>query len=954
MRQMLLFFLLTPFLLRAQSSGPMLMLNTTNHSGVINRIDCDARGRYLITASRDKTAKIWDLNSGNLIRTLRPPIDQGDDGMLYAGALSPDGRFAAVGGWSKDNDVYVFDVASGRLLKRITNLPNVINDLEYSPDGRYLAAVLGGSNGLYVWRASDYSLQAKDNDYDARTYNLAFDAWGRLATVCYDGYIRVYQSNFSLEKKARTTAGKRPFSLDFSPDGRKIAVGYNDSPTIQVLDASTLSVLYAPDITGASTLDDRVEMVAFSSDGSSLAAGYANDIKIGSQYWRQIRVWTQAGKGAYTDHPAGLDGISDIKALPNGNFLYSSYQPDWGIIDPVAKNRSLYVGPETSSFRATDRSHFRLGAGGNEIGITPFGFSPVSFSLKGRRLSQTSSNQPASVSSRNGITVTSWDTGVPAINNKTVGFFKEFEDCQSVDIANGGQGIVLGTNWNIRCTDASGAQKWENSIQSTAWCVNIDEYNLVVGVAHGDGTIRWYRISDGKHLLSLYLHPDNQRWVLWTPSGYYDAAPGAEDLIGWHVNNGPDKAADYFPASRFRDTYYRPDVIDLVLETLDETEALRQANLNRPSSGTATRRAVTEELPPVVRITSPVSGAEVGNTQVSLEYTVESANGEPVTGVRVQIDGRPISRERGLRPGARQQVTVTIPAADCAVSIIAENRFGASEAATVRLRWAGAKPAAPTTTGIDIRPRLYVLAIGVSNYSHSDVNDLDFAAKDASDFAAVVKKQGGPGQLYQNVEVKLLLDPQATKDNILDGLEWLQRQTTSRDVAMLFFAGHGIDDNSGNFFFLPVGADPNSLRRTGLLHADVQSTVASIAGKIVVFMDACHSGSLMRSIARRDLPPDIGGIVNELVAAENGAVVFSSATTRQYALEDPAWNNGAFTKALVEGLSGKARTGSDGKITTKTLDAYLSERVKALTRGAQSPTTVWPPNVPDFPIAIFR
>jgi hypothetical protein len=66
--------------------------------------------------------------------------------------------------------------------------------------------------------------------------------------------------------------------------------------------------------------------------------------------------------------------------------------------------------------------------------------------------------------------------------------------------------------------------------------------------------------------------------VLWTPSGYYDCSPGAEELIGWHVNNGKDRAADFFPAEQFRGVYYRPDVISRVLKAGDEAIALRQAN----------------------------------------------------------------------------------------------------------------------------------------------------------------------------------------------------------------------------------------------------------------------------------------------------------------------------------------------------------------------------------------
>ncbi len=86
--------------------------------------------------------------------------------------------------------------------------------------------------------------------------------------------------------------------------------------------------------------------------------------------------------------------------------------------------------------------------------------------------------------------------------------------------------------------------------------------------------------------------------------------------------------------------------------------------------------------------------------------------------------------------------------------------------------------------------------------------------------------------------------------------------------------------------------------------------------------------------------------------AENGAIVFLSSTALQYSLEKDEWNNGAFTKAIVEGLSGKADYAGKGKITIKMLDLYISERVKELTGGKQSPTTTLPDAIRDFPLAV--
>src|SRR5919106_3360201 len=96
------------------------------------------------------------------------------------------------------------------------------------------------------------------------------------------------------------------------------------------------------------------------------------------------------------------------------------------------------------------------------------------------------------------------------------------------------QGFVLGTAFSIRFYDNRGAFRGFIPAPGVAWAVNISADSRYVVGAFGDGTIRWYRMTDGKEVLAFFPHNDRRRWLLWTPSGYYDASPGAEDLIGWH------------------------------------------------------------------------------------------------------------------------------------------------------------------------------------------------------------------------------------------------------------------------------------------------------------------------------------------------------------------------------------------------------------------------------------
>jgi hypothetical protein len=284
--------------------------------------------------------------------------------------------------------------------------------------------------------------------------------------------------------------------------------------------------------------------------------------------------------------------------------------------------------------------------------------------------------------------------------------------------------------------------------------VNIALNGHIAAAALGDGTIRWYRLKDGKELLAYFPHKDRKRWVLWTPSGYYTASPGADELIGWHLNNGPDRAADFFPISKFKDRFYRPDVITRVLDTLDESLALKQAD-EAAGRRQKAKIDIRESLPPVITIVSPGDGEVVSDRDITIAYSVRTPETAPVTRVWAVADGISLSDERGIarkKQDGTGTLTVRIPAKDCEVSLIAQNRNAASSLATIRLKWQG--KAAQNAADI-MKPRLYLLAIGVSRYQDPNLT-LAFAAKDAVDFVNVMQQQ--KGRIYREVLVNLLQD----------------------------------------------------------------------------------------------------------------------------------------------------------------------------------------------------
>jgi len=91
--------------------------------------------------------------------------------------------------------------------------------------------------------------------------------------------------------------------------------------------------------------------------------------------------------------------------------------------------------------------------------------------------------------------------------------------------------------------------------------------------------------------------------------------------------------------------------------------------------------------------------------------------------------------------------------------------------------------------------------------------------------------------------------------------------------------------------------------------------------------------------------------MNDLSSSENGVVVFASSTGQEESEERPSWGNGAFTKALIEGLGGKADFMRAGRVTYAALNLFLSEEVTRLTEGRQRPVFISPRGIPDFALA---
>lgn len=221
--------------------------------------------------------------------------------------------------------------------------------------------------------------------------------------------------------------------------------------------------------------------------------------------------------------------------------------------------------------------------------------------------------------------------------------------------------------------------------------------------------------------------------------------------------------------------------------------------------------------------------------------------------------------------------------------------------------------------------KIWAVIIGAAQYPHMPA--LRYTDDDAYQVYAFLKSPEG-GALPDE-QLRLLIDEDATLNNITTALRSIFLRADENDVVLFYFSGHGIEGA-----FLPIDYDGVNNK---LEHSELISLLkASRAKHKIVIADACHSGSLL--VARTPLSEALQKYYTAFETARGGTALLMSSKGEEYSLEDGGLRSGIFSHFLVRGLKGEADANADKIISITEIFDFVHRNVRMYTGNIQTPT----------------
>jgi hypothetical protein len=520
-------------------------------------------------------------------------------------------------------------------------------------------------------------------------------------------------------------------------------------------------------------------------------------------------------------------------------------------------------------------------------------------------------------------------------------------------------------------SSSNGKQLWETAtgrpvpmppsdLKEISWFqfIGNDRYILV-----NESNPYIWDIEQRKKAASIYAV--DKDYIIQLESGYYQASPGAarnlyyasgNKTIGFDQldirYNRPDKVAEAMSKFFSVQSPVNVSLLEKAYSRRLKKLNLSQQDIDNPASIPEADIQNRESLP-----------LETSDEFVQLRIHA-SDSVSPIKRINIWVNETPLFGKNGLplRPAMNVDTTIRVKLSAGSNHIEASvfNQRGVeSFRRPVKIQY---YPAGK------VEKKLYFIGVAVDRYKEKSQN-LRFTAKDVRELAEGFAKK------YPTASIDTLMNENVTRESVLALREKL-KSASENDVVVFSFSGHGLLDDSLNFYCAMHDMEFRNPARHGLAYEDIEAMLlASPARQKLILMDACNSGeaddeSVLKHLGEETKDNNTKGgemevierdnsfeLMNRLFAHNNdrnGLFVISAAGSKEAAFENEELGNGVFTYSVKKGLfEMDADQDKSNSISINELKYYVGRKVQELTGGKQKPTSRKENFVSDWSLSDF-
>ena len=873
-----------------------------SHKDVVYDLSFSMDSTYLISGSRDKTAKIWEVKNDF---SLKDTISFHNDDVYAVKIIQKQNSyFAITAAW--DNQIALYDISKKMVIK--------------SAKSKYKLMYLATSK--------------KNN----------FKNSGHIAVSGYGGEIKIYDFKLNLIKTIKNRSEQA--GLNYSEDGKYLIAGAGKFPmNINIYKVNKSYRLFKK----FKKHNNTTKAVNFLNNNIAISAGGNNN---------EIYIWNINSKKVKTK----IEGVGKpvwSVAIKNNNIAwgnksgYKSHNNRGKLQKIINLNNFKIKDLNSKKFNRISTSNGIYTLKHSKGGAYKYSDGILDVYNYSKKVSQIVKNDIDGYHHRcygwyKNYIISGGSNGHLKIYNKRgkeiASLIGHTGEVWSIDIdkdilvsASSDQTIKI---WNLanlkersKEFDVVEAKWFDNS-----WIKWIDKNYSDIDINKKDHRLKLYnrlyqdRDSDAnKLIISAKIYPilnilvsKNNEYIAWTKEGFFDASKNAGKYIGYHINQGSNKEAQYVTVDSLYNTFYRPDLIQ---------QALVGESIEKYSKNINIQKLLKGGLAPEVHILTKTKNTKKQDMDLKVQVCPKDKGG--YNNLTLLINDTPVSvidTSRALKLKRKSKrddcfiynQTISLLGGKNTIGFKATNKAGNIESKPdflevtfddTNLKNKLRSKLSKISDSQNIND-LHILAIAVNEYKDNNLK-LNYSINDATQMLKTIQIVSKP--LFNKVHTYKLFDRKVTKENIKDIFKTIK--STREDVFLLYIAGHGITDQyNGNYYYIPYDFiskdDEKSVQKQGVGQRDLMLGLSKITAlKSLVLLDTCNSGSFVEANMQKTT-------TNRLAKA-TGRATISASSKSQVALEGYK-GHGVFTYTLLEALKGKGYN-DDNKITINELSDYVED-----------------------------